>query len=269
MIRLEHRTLYVALAIGLLAAPACGDGDSIPSDDAGNGQKDASSPGKDAASPGEDDAGDEQGDHDGGAAGDGAAAMDTGTPQDAGGQDAASGDGSVASPTCSAYCTTLKANCSGANAQYTSDAVCMAVCTSFPVGAASDTSGNTLGCRLYHAGAAASDATTHCNHAGITGGDKDPTDSAPGTCGEGCEAFCNEAVIACTSATSPGGTAPYATKAACMIDCKTFPAATNTFSTAATSGDTFNCRAYHLTAASTTPDPHCGHIKKVSSTCQP
>jgi hypothetical protein len=265
MIRLEHRTLHVVLALGLLAAPACGDGDSKPGADAGDGEQDASSPG-------DDDGGDEHPDQDGGGDHDGAAAMDTGTADgdDAGRQDAASGDGGSASPpTCSAYCSKLKANCSGANAQYTSDAVCMAVCTSFPLGAATDTSGNTLGCRLYHAGAAASDATTHCNHAGITGGDKDPTDSAAGTCGEGCEAFCNEAVIACTTATSPGGSAPYATKAACMTDCKTFPAATNTFSTAATSGDTFNCRAYHLTAASVTPDPHCGHIKKVSPTCQP
>jgi phage tail sheath gpL-like len=53
-----------------------------------------------------------------------------------------------------------------------------------------------------------------------------------------------------------------------MTECKTFTASANTFSTADTSGDSFNCRAYHLTAASKTPDPHCGHIKKVSSTCK-
>lgn len=199
------------------------------------------------------------------------------TPADTGAGDAASSDasgadggndGGLQALTCGGYCALIQANCTGANQQYLSDAICMAVCMSFPGGAFGATSGNTLGCRLTHAGYAAGGlASTHCHHAGITGGDLNPMDTTAGACGEGCDAFCNEALLACTNATTPGGTAPYASKEACMTECKMFPASSTNFSTAATSGNTFHCRAYHLTAASTGPAPHCGHIKLASPTC--
>jgi hypothetical protein len=262
MIRLEHGALKFLVVISLLGAPACDDDSG--SDDTDSGKKDA-------GDEEETDSGGEE-EEDAGAAKD-SGAMDTGsTTADTGAADAGKADTSVDSgpaPSCTEYCTKIAANCTAdaGQLQYASTAVCMAVCTSFPAGTAADTAGNTLGCRVYHAGAAASDAVTHCNHAGITGGDKDPTDSAGGPCGEGCEAFCNEAAVACTTATSPMGMAPWATKDACMTECKTFPASTTTFTSGAT-GDNFNCRAYHLTAASTLPDPHCGHIKKVSATCK-
>jgi hypothetical protein len=48
---IRHRTLYVALAIGQLTIPACGEGDSKTDHDAGDGE--------DASSTGDDDAGGE------------------------------------------------------------------------------------------------------------------------------------------------------------------------------------------------------------------
>lgn len=275
MTRLKHRNRrscsgLMLLLFGGLSSVACDDSDAkggdasaedaATSDEDGGGDEDY-----DAAS--EEDAAVEDAGHDAGHSED-ASAEDAASATDAGGggSDAAADAG--AAPTCAEYCTTLQANCTGALAQYASMASCMAVCTSFPLGSVGQTSGNTLGCRLYHAGAAAgSGATTHCNHAGITGGDKNPMDTTDGVCGEGCDAFCNEALIACTATTTPGGTAPFASKQACIDQCRMFPASTDSFSAGAT-GDNFHCRAYHLTAASTGPDPHCGHISKTSPTCK-
>jgi hypothetical protein len=155
------------------------------------------------------------------------------------------------------------ANCTTTNAQYASEADCKASCASFPAGTLNDMMGDTLGCRLYHGGVAKSDPVTHCPHAGVSGGDKDPTDALPGTCGEGCEAFCDLAILACT-----GANVVYADKPTCMTECKTFTASATNFSTADQTTNDFNCRVYHLTAASTDPATHCQHIKAVSAVCK-
>lgn len=87
--------------------------------------------------------------------------------------------GDEASPTpsttptvaCADYCTDMMATCTGDNAQYESEAACQTACAGFATtGADGDTSGNTLQCREYHLGAAASDPATHCSHAGESGG---------------------------------------------------------------------------------------------------
>lgn len=165
---------------------------------------------------------------------------------DGGGADIDAG----ADPTCAAYCTSVQANCSGAVAQYTSEATCLAACEAFPVGTAADMAGNTLGCRTYHAGAAAAGPDVHCVHAGPGGA---------GACGANCAGFCAIALDSCP--------AVYASAAACMTDCGGFTD-TEPFDTADTSGDTLACRLYHLSAATTTPDPHCGHINEASPPCQ-
>ena len=80
-------------------------------------------------------------------------------------------------PTCAAYCAKIAMNCTagdgGSNAQYADTATCNTYCSSashWPAGMTGDTSGDTIGCRLYHAGAAAADPVLHCPHAGPTGG---------------------------------------------------------------------------------------------------
>jgi hypothetical protein len=168
--------------------------------------------------------------------------------------------------TCDAYCAEVMTNCTGANAQFTDMATCMGTCAGYPAGALTDTSGNTLGCRLYHGGAP-SQATPamHCPHAGITGGDKDPTDTNAGACGEACDSFCSVALKVCTGANSQ-----YADMAACMAECKTFKADAADFNTSDTSTNDYGCRAYHLTAAAkdaAAAATHCPHIKASSSVC--
>lgn len=73
---------------------------------------------------------------------------------------------------CTDYCTTFLANCAtDPSNTYTDQADCEAVCAGFECGTSADVTGDTLGCRIYHAGAAASDPAVHCPHAGET-----PTD---------------------------------------------------------------------------------------------
>src|SRR5262245_30207367 len=88
----------------------------------------------------------------------------------------------AAAPDCATYCTAIQANCTTTNAQYPDPAHCMAACAAFDVGTTGQTSGNTLGCRIYHAGMPAmTDPATHCKHAG-PGGDATSVVSGAGTC---------------------------------------------------------------------------------------
>lgn len=85
---------------------------------------------------------------------------------------AGSDTGGVITMDCAGYCAQTAANCTGANAQYDDTAECMAYCTAsgWPAGTAGAMSGNTIACRIYHGGVAATDPVTHCPHAGPSGG---------------------------------------------------------------------------------------------------
>ena len=182
------------------------------------------------------------------------------------GTTSSTGTGPAATLDCASYCTEVMANCTAADEQYKTMESCLSVCKAFPLGKLGDTDGNTLGCRIYHGGGPAVMAPdTHCAHAGITGGDKDVTDVAPGTCGEGCDAFCDVALAVCT-----GANKQYDTKELCFTDCKAFKTDVASYSTADTAKNDFGCRAYHLTVAATdamSATAHCPHIKGVSAVC--
>jgi hypothetical protein len=157
------------------------------------------------------------------------------------------------------------ANCTGTNAQYTSNDICKGVCAGFTApGMLGDTTGDTLGCRIYHAGAAAGNPMLHCPHAGPSGGDKDPNGTA-GQCGEPCTAFCSIAMHSCTGANQQFG----GSMATCMTACKTFPASPAPYTDSITSTNTLDCHIYHLSAASTAAGAatHCPHIVPGSSVC--
>lgn len=157
---------------------------------------------------------------------------------------------SMATLDCTFYCGEIMANCTAGNAQYNDMATCMATCATFPAGTLADTTGNTLGCRIYHGGdPAKSMPAAHCVHAGPSGGD---------TCGDNCDSFCNEATKLCPM--------QWPELAACKTACDMF-ADTVPYNTGTMSGDTFACRQYHLMAASTAPTPHCDHTIPVSATC--
>jgi hypothetical protein len=174
-------------------------------------------------------------------------------------------DAASSAPDCTTYCTASLANCASMEPQYSDMASCLGTCDAFTVGVTGDTSGNTLACRLYHTNAAAAaPGNEHCLHGGPAG---------YATCGTSqCEAFCQVAQHACT-----GADQVWASTAACMTDCAMMagstpdmPAGAPDYSTAQTTGDTFACRMYHLTVASSSPTlatMHCPHIALVSTAC--
>jgi len=176
---------------------------------------------------------------------------------------------------CDTYCTQIMANCTGANTQYASMGHCLGSCAAIPVGTSkvTDTSGNTLGCRIYHSGTPAMGMPgTHCPHAG-PGGDL-LTAAAPGGCSGGniCQNFCNIEIKTCGSIDAPiaGGVIvpQYQNAADCMTKCAAFPNKDQPYSTTA-KGDSLACRLYHVTnaAAATVLSPpnaamvaaHCVH----------
>ena len=151
---------------------------------------------------------------------------------------------------CATYCASIAANCSGGHTQYGAPDTCLATCAAFVPGDLADTAGNTLGCRIYHAGAAKDAPEVHCTHAG-RGGD--------GVCGANCDGFCTIAALACPDA--------WPDEAACQTACATF-SPDESYDATDVAGDTLACRLYHLTAATVDPATHCGHIKGDSPPCK-
>lgn len=170
--------------------------------------------------------------------------------------DESSGESAATTPTggevnfdCDGYCTRITANCTAANAQYLNKETCLSTCAFFAMGSESDMAGDTLGCRLYHAGAAQTDPQAHCTHAGPGGN---------GQCGANCDGFCTIATGACA--------ADWPEVATCLTTCATFGDA-EPFDAGDVSGDTLACRLYHLTVATMFPDDHCPHTLPASETC--
>lgn len=158
----------------------------------------------------------------------------------------------LCTPNCTGYCTTIMGNCINNNYQYTDMGVCMSACQAFPVGTDADTAGNTLGCRTYHSGAAGADPTTHCPHAGPSGG---------ATCGSYCEAYCNLTAKACTA----GNALSFSDYPTCFSICNTTYDQSGKTLPLDTSGATVQCKIYHATVASnssTNAATHCPHTSQ-------
>ncbi len=178
---------------------------------------------------------------------------DAGTSDSGGGGDGG-GDSAAATPTCQAYCNAIMANCTSVNdpdsglpvgnAQYTTMSNCLNSCKAMPVGTAADTSGNTLGCRTYHANAAKADPATHCAHAGPGGA---------GVCGNDCDGFCQIAMMYCTAANNA---AVYSSLQQCMTTCNGFPDTTK-YNIGIQDGYLTACLLYHVQEASSAPPDHC------------
>jgi hypothetical protein len=157
---------------------------------------------------------------------------------------------------CNTYCTDIMSNCLAGNLQYNSVADCTIACTFMPVGIYAQP-GNTVGCRQFQA--TQQPAPTTCPFAG-------PFGATPqsGFCVTGsgiCDEFCQIAVGQCPSA--------YSSLANCKNLCGAYVVQTGQpFGVLApVSGDTLNCRTYHLMAALSNPSVHCAHIGQISPTC--
>lgn len=79
--------------------------------------------------------------------------------------------GAAAGATCADFCADFFATCADfPDPTWADAAACETDCATWTQGTPGDTSGDTLECRAYHVGAAATDAATHCPHAASDGG---------------------------------------------------------------------------------------------------
>ncbi len=178
---------------------------------------------------------------------------DTSTPPDSGGGDTAQHPLPV---TCANYCAAVMSACTGDNAEYLTNSTCLEMCATMTLGTLGDTTGDTVACRQSFAQMAAADPTTTCPSAGPTGGD---------VCGSNrCVPWCQLDVDLC-------GTIAYPDVPTCESACAAFPYNDNG-ETVELTGDTLNCRIYHIEAAYGSPDGstlqmlHCSHTAQMSHT---
>ena len=172
----------------------------------------------------------------------------------AGGSDAAV-DAAPLTLDCQSYCTGIQAACTGTHSQFSSMQNCMDTCAKWTPGTLGAQSGDTLACRVYHTMAAQSDPTTHCTHAGPTGG---------GVCGTNtCATFCPLESAICAGTYAANGAQ------SCATLCPGFASTNMPYNSMDQSGNTIECRFYHLTAASTDPTTHCPHTSSTGGgVCQ-
>ncbi|WP_394831994.1 hypothetical protein LVJ94_36300 [Pendulispora rubella] len=186
------------------------------------------------------------------------------------GPDSDPGNASVA---CQNYCGLVGDHCRGEvqkqpptepTAQYLSTDGCLHACSKMELGQPSDRDDiDSIYCRTYHAGAPAQgDPPTHCPHAGISGGGTCSGRVDSGATGR-CATFCHLALALCDpSALKAAGVAlvdvPFQDEGACLNECGKDPGSGgntpafnfDSFQNELTrTGDTLNCRQYHLAAA--------------------
>jgi hypothetical protein len=149
-------------------------------------------------------------------------------------------DGSApVSPLCKEYCEAMQQNCTESSQTYANLTVCTNVCGILPAGKNTDTSGNTVHCRLQ---------------AAMSGEPEDCQTSSPmsnGTCGSHCENYCYLLKRLC-----PGS---FENDATCEAECAQISDIGNFTVMPEDEGNTLQCRFYHLTSAALNPQVHCPH----------
>ena len=157
---------------------------------------------------------------------------------------AGSGPGPVASALCNQYCDLVMASCIDPYRQYASRNSCLAVCSSLEPGQPG-VAGNTVECRLERAVLAddTGEPDRHCFSAGPGGA---------GECGADCEGYCTLMTATCSQLGS---------RAECLSACANVPdlSQSQKFNVAITSGDSIQCRLFHVSAARLDPVTHCEH----------
>ena len=162
---------------------------------------------------------------------------------------------------CSTYCNTVVKNCP--NSEYNDVPTCQSLCPAFEPGTANDTNQDSLGCRMHYAQLAATDPSK-CPAAGLLGGN---------VCGnDQCRTFCALDDFFCTGPLEPYDGGAVACTNTCRANFQVYlQDAGNDL--ALQTGNTLNCRVYHLEAAAAPNDPsakgvHCPHTGLISTYCQ-
>lgn len=155
-----------------------------------------------------------------------------------------------ASALCREYCATVSANCTGTNQQYASSTACYAVCELLQPGTAGDMMpSNTVQCRMRRAALAGStgEPSNYCFSAGPGGAEE---------CGSDCDGFCALMTQKCPSDMGPLNQ--------CLSACSIIPDLSRPpdnlrYDVSQQSGDSLQCRLFHVSAATVDPSTHCIH----------
>jgi hypothetical protein len=155
-----------------------------------------------------------------------------------------------ASTLCREYCATVTANCTGTNQQYASSTACYAVCELLPPGTAGDTTpSNTVQCRLRRAALAGTtgEPSNYCFSSGPGGAEE---------CGSDCDGFCALMTQKCADDMGPLNE--------CLSACNIVPDLSRPpdnlrYNVSQQSGDSLQCRLFHVSAATVDPSTHCIH----------
>jgi len=153
-----------------------------------------------------------------------------------------------ASQLCLDYCGGVQASCTGKSAQYASQVACLAVCEQLPPGTAGATTGNSVQCRLGRAQLAATtgEAANYCFSAGPGGG---------GVCGNDCDGYCTLMTAKCTQL----GSLSQCRASCSIVPDLSLPPTNLRYDASQQSGDSLQCRLFHVSAASVDPVGHCAH----------
>jgi hypothetical protein len=133
------------------------------------------------------------------------------------------------------------------------------VCAALDPGEPGGFSGNTVECRLARAelAQATGEPGEYCHTAGPGGA---------GVCGDDCEGFCAVMAQTCTLMGSFESCLPQCADVPNLVDSPDevlFPGNV-TYDTSIQSGDSVQCRLYHVTAATLDPVIHCSHAAGVA-----
>jgi len=157
----------------------------------------------------------------------------------------------AANPNCTTYCNAVGSYCTSYLAVgYQDVSYCLEACQTMTKGSDTDTTGNTAGCRQYHAIAAGvSNPTVNCAAASVSGGE---------VCGTPCESYCFFMSSSCWQEFSPAGTATF-NNPACLSICQAVYPNTGVNYPIDQSGDSVQCRLYHASASWVNAGIHCPH----------
>jgi hypothetical protein len=186
--------------------------------------------------------------------------LDTAGASNGGSGNGGAGVDSGGGPICDRYCDTVQANCTGDNEQYVSKAVCMKICARLDPGQPGDDVGNTVNCRLHYAESAvtAGEPASNCSSAGPGGANVDSTS----VCGSYCEGLCRIALDTCK-----GAELVFSSVSECVSGCSNIPDIGN-YADSIQSGNSVQCRLYHVSAAQIDPVLHCPHVGGLVGPCK-
>ncbi len=150
---------------------------------------------------------------------------------------------------CQGYCDAIQASCTEEFQEYQTPEACLSTCEQLALGAAEDTTGNTVGCRMHNVQLAkdTGELVDYCPIAGPVGG---------GSCGDRCDNFCALFVPNCAAFSAATDTA------SCLTLCQSSPDNPVWDPRIPEEKDfdaSIQCRIWHLANAVLDPTLHCGH----------